>query len=92
MSDINIDGASMSDSNTDNATTGHKNMDNTAIGETSTVRVPLPPDYGGKAKDPSQIKTSTKCMPTMAEPSIGDPPPNEVATHLIQLMCIYMNS
>ena len=55
-------------------------MKNTATGETSTVQEPLPPCYGGKAKDPSQIKTSTKHMPTIAEPSIGDPPPDEIAT------------
>ena len=80
MSDNNTDGAAMSDSNTDNATTGDKNMDNTATGETSTVPVPLPPCYGAKTKDPSKIKTSTKHMSTIAEPSIGDPPPNEIAT------------
>ena len=68
-----IDDATMSDNDTDNTTTGDGNTDNTATGETSTVRVPLPPLYGGKAKDPSQIKTSTKCTPAIAEPSIGDP-------------------
>ena len=75
MSDNNTDGAAMSDSNTDNATTGDKNMDNTATGETSTVQVPLSPCYGGKTKDPSKIKTSTKHMPIIAKPSIGDTPP-----------------
>ena len=73
------DDAVMSDNSTDNAATGDGNMDNTTTGETSTVQVPLSPCYGGKAKDPSKIKTSTKCTPTIAEPSIGDPPPNEIA-------------
>ena len=80
MSDNNTDNATISDSNTDNATTGNGNMDNTTTGETSTVQVSLSPCYGGKTKDTSKIKTSTKCMPTIAEPSIGDPPPNEIAT------------
>ena len=74
------DDAAMSDNNTDNATTGNGNMDNTATGKTSTVHVPLPPHYGGKTKDPSKIKTSTKCMLTIAEPLIHDPLPNENAT------------
>ena len=65
------DDAIMSDNNTDNATTVDGNMDNTTAGETSTVQVPLPPH---------KIKTSTKHMPTIAEPSIGDPLPNENAT------------
>ena len=64
----------------DNAATGDGNMDNTTTGETSTVKVPLPPCYGGKTKDPSKIKTSTKCTTTIAEPSIGDPLPDENAT------------
>ena len=64
------DDATMSDNNTDNAATGDGNMDNTAIGEASTVHIPLPPSYGGK--DPSQIKTSTKCTPAIAELSSGD--------------------
>ena len=74
------DDAAMSDNNTDNATTGHGNMDNTATGETSTVHVHLPPCYGGKTKDPSKIKTSTKRMPTIAAPSTDDPIPGENAT------------
>ena len=80
MGDNNTDNATTGDSNTDNATTDDGNTDNTATGETSTVHVPLPPCYGGKTKDPSKIKTSTKCMPTIAEPSRGDPPPDEIAT------------
>ena len=66
--------------NTDNATTRNGNTDNATTGETSTVQVPLPPHYGGKTKDPSKIKTSTKQMPTIAEPSIGDSLPNDIAT------------
>ena len=69
----------MSDNYTDNATTGNGNMDTTPTGETSIVQVPLSPQYGGKTKDQSKIKTSTKCIPTIAEPSIGDPLPNEKA-------------
>ena len=74
------DDATMSDNNTDNTITGDGNTDNTTTGKTSAVQVPLPPCYGEKTKDPSNIKTSTKCMPTIAEPSIGDPLPNENAT------------
>ena len=70
----------MSNNNTDNATTGDGNMDNTTTGETSTVHVPLSPCYGGKTKDPSKIKTSTKCTTTIAEPSMGDPLPDENTT------------
>ena len=73
------DDALMSDNDTDNVATGDGNMDNTTTGKTSTVQVPLPPCYGKKTKDPSKIKTSIKRMP-IAEPSIGDPLPNENAT------------
>ena len=70
----------MSDNNSDNTTTGDGNTDNTTTGETSTVHVPLPPHYGEKTKDPSKIKTSTKCTPAIAEPSTGDPLPNDYTT------------
>ena len=80
MSDNNTDNTTKGDGNTDKATTGDGNTDNTTTGETSTVQVPLPPHYGGKTKDPSKIKTSTKCTPIIAKPSIGDPPPNEITT------------
>ena len=36
-----------------------------------------------KTKDPSKVKTSKRHTPIMvepSEPSIGDPPPNEIAT------------
>ena len=74
------DDAAMSDNNTDNTTTGNGNTDNTTTGKTSTVQAPLPPCYGGKTKDPSKIKFSTKCMPIIAKASICDPPPNEITT------------
>ena len=74
------DDATMSNNDTDNATTGDCNTDNTTTGETNTVHITLPPHYGGKTKDSSKIKTSTKYTPTIAEPSIGDPPPDEMAT------------
>ena len=90
------DDAATSDNNTDNAATGDGNMDNTIIGKASTVQIPLPPHYGGKAKDPSQIKTSTKCTPAIAEPLTGDPLPDDHATvkasgHTVDLtdVCIY---
>ena len=76
----NSDDATMSDKDIDNAATGDSNMDNTTTGETGTVQIPLSPHYGQKTKYPSKIKASTKCMPTIAEPSIGDPPPNKIAT------------
>ena len=80
MSNNNTDNATISASNTDNATIGNGNMDNTTTVMTSTVQVPLSPCYSRKTIDPSKIKTSTKHTPTIAEPSIGDPPPNEIAT------------
>ena len=88
--------AAMSDNNSDNAITGDGNMDNTTTGETSTVHIPLSPWYGGKTKDPSKIKTSTKRMPAIAEPSTGDPLPDDYVTakasgHTVDLtdVCIY---
>ena len=63
----------MSDNNTDNATTGEDNTDKTTTGEASTAHVPLPPHSKGKAKDPSQIKTSSKHTIPIAKPLTGDP-------------------
>ena len=80
MNDDIIDNATTGDGNTDNATTGDGNTDNTTTGETSTVDIPSPLCYGRKTKDPSKIKTSTKRMPTIVEPSIGDSLPNEIAS------------
>ena len=37
------------------------------------IYVPLPTHYSGKAKHPSQIKTSSKYTTAIAEPSTGDP-------------------
>ena len=76
----NTDDATTSDNNTDNATTGNGNMDNAIRGEVSTVYVPLPPCYGGKAKHPSQIKTSSRHTTAIAEPSTGDPLPDSQDT------------
>ena len=71
-------------------------MDNAIIGEASTVHIPLPPCYGGKAKDPSQIKTSSKHTTAIAEPSAGDPLPDgqdtvKASGHTVDLsdVCIY---
>ena len=72
-SNHNIDNAATDGDNTDDATIGHDNMDNALIGEASTVHIPLPPHYGGKAKDPSQIKTSSKHTTSIGEPSTSDP-------------------
>ena len=69
----NTDDATTSDNNTDNATPGDGNMDNAVTGQVSTVYIPLPPHYGGKAKHPCQIKTSTRHTTVIAEPSTGDP-------------------
>ena len=92
----NTDDAATSDNNTDNATSGDSNMDTAVTGEVSTVYVPLPPCYGGKAKHPCQIKTSTRHTTAIAEPSTGDPLLNGQATmkvtgHTCYLsdVCIY---
>ena len=66
-------------SNTENTTIGDKNMDSTTTGETSTVDIPSPLHYGRKTKDPSKIKISTKHTPTIVQPSIDDPLPDENA-------------
>ena len=66
--------------NTDDAVIGNDNTDNAITGEASTVHVPLPPCSKGKAKDPSQINTSSKHATPIAEPSIGDPLPDNQAT------------
>ena len=66
------DNATTGKDNTDNATTGEDNTDNAATGKDSTVHVHLPPHSHGKAKHPSQIKTSSKHTTAIAEPSIGD--------------------
>ena len=81
--DGNTDNAITGNGNTDNATTGDDNTGNTTTGKTSTVHMSSPLHYGRKTKDPSKIKTSTKHMPTIVEPSIGDPLPNEITTEKV---------
>ena len=51
----NTDEAATSNNNTDNTATGDGNTDNAITGEVSTVYIPLPPRYSGKATHPSQI-------------------------------------
>ena len=102
MSDDNTDNAAMSNNNTDGTTTGNGNTENTTTGETSMVEVPSPLHYGRKTKDPSKVKTSKRHTPIMvepSEPSIGDPPPDEIATAMVSGHAfdpidvhIYMNS
>ena len=80
------DNAAMRDSNTDGTTTGNGNTENTTTGETSMVEVPSPLHYGRKTKDPSKVKTFKRCTSIMvepSEPSIGDPPPDEIATAMV---------
>ena len=97
-SNNNIDNAAIDRDNTDDATRGHDNTDNAVIGKASTVHIPWPPYYGGKAKDPSQIKTSSKHNNTtaIAKPSIDDPILDghdtvRASSHTIDLsnVCIY---
>ena len=73
----------MSDINTDDTISGYGNTENTTTGKTSKVDIPSPLLYGRKTTDPSKVKTSKRHIPIMikpAEPSIGDPPPNEITT------------
>ena len=57
------DDAIIGTDNTDDVI-GNDKTDNAITGEASTVHVPFPPCSKGKAKDPSQIKTSLKtCNP-----------------------------
>ena len=67
------DNSTTGENSTDNATTGENSTDNATTGEDSTVDVHLPPYSSGKAKHPSQIKTSSKHTTAIAEPSTGDP-------------------
>ena len=71
--------AIMGNDNTD-AVMGNDNTDNAIIGKANTVHVPLPPCSKGKAKDPSQIKTSSKHATPIAESSICDLLPDNHAT------------
>ena len=83
MSDDHTDNAKMSDNNTDDAISGDGNTENTATGETSMIDVPSPLLYGRETIDPSKVKTSKRHISIMVmplEPSIGDPPPDEITT------------
>ena len=75
--------AVMSDNITDDAILGNGNTENTVTGETSTEDIPSPLLYGRKTIDLSKVKTSKRCIPIQvkpSEPSIGDPPPDEITT------------
>ena len=66
-----------------NIISGDGDTENTATGETSMIDIPSPIHYGRKTTDPSRVKTSKRCTPIMvepSEPSICDPPPDEIAT------------
>ena len=85
INDNNTDNAAMSDDNIDDATLGDGNTENTVTGETSTKDVPSPLLYGRKTTDPSKVKTSKKHISIWvkpSEPSIGDPPPDEITTEM----------
>ena len=56
----------------------HKRVDNYVIN--STVDVHLPPHFHGKAKYPSQIRTSSKYRNASTEPLLGNPLPGSQAT------------
>ena len=57
-----------------------KMTDDATIHEDSTEDVHLPPHHHGKAKYPSQIKTSSKYRTVCTEPLLGDPLPGSRAT------------
>ena len=85
MSDDNTDNATMSNNNIDDAALGDGNTENVVTGETSTKDIPSPLLYGRKTTDQSKVKTSKKHIPIWvrpSEPSIGDPPPDEIATEM----------
>ena len=50
-------------------------INSAATSEDSKVDIHLPPHSSGKAKHPSQIKTSSKHTTVITEPSICDPIP-----------------
>ena len=86
MSDDNTDKAAMSNNNTDDATLGDGNTENTVTGKTSTKDMSSPLLYGRKTIDPSKVKTSKRHILIWikpSEPSIGDPPPDEIATAMV---------
>ena len=57
-----------------------KMTDDAAIHKDSTEDVHLPPHRSGKAKYPSQIKTSSKNTTVHTEPLLGNPLPGSQAT------------
>ena len=57
-----------------------KMTDDAAIPEDNTEVIHLPPNLHGKAKNPSQIKTSSKHRAIHTEPFLGDPLPGSQAT------------
>ena len=86
MSDDHTDNTTMSDNNTDDTVSSDGDTDNMATGKTSMVDIPSPLLYGRKTTDPSKVKTSKRCIPIMvkpSEPSIGDPPPDEITTVMV---------
>ena len=58
-------------------TQGIEMTNNVATSEDNTVNVHLPPHCSGKAKHPSQIKTSSRHTTVITEPSIGNPPSSQ---------------
>ena len=80
------DDTAMSDDNTDDTISGNGNTENTTTGETSMVDVPSPLLHGKTTTDPSKVKTSKRHIPIKvkpSEPSIGDPPPDEITTAIV---------
>ena len=85
MSDDNTDNTTMSDNNIDDTASGNGNTENTVTGETSIEDVPSPLIYGRKTIDPSKVKSSKRHIPIQvkpSEPSIDDPPPEEITTDM----------
>ena len=81
MSDDNIDNTTMSNNNIDDTALGSDNTENVTMGETITEDISSPLLYGRKTTDSSKVKTSKKHKPIqvkLSEPSIGDPPPDEM--------------
>ena len=83
----NTDNAAMSNNTIDEAALGNGDTENVVTGETSTEDIPSPLLYGRKTTDPSKVKTSKNCIPIWvkpSEPSIGDPPADEIATEIVK--------
>ena len=85
MSNDNVDNAAMSNNKIDDTALGNDNTENVTTGETSTEDVPSHLLYDRKTTDPSNVKTSKKCVPIWvnpSEPSIADPPADEITTEM----------